>query len=636
MPLTAEANRDRMAARRAERPPPPPKTGRAFVPWAKEHYVVRRTRARVEAWKPVRYLTDLARVLTATDHPHSAALWKGSQLGFTHLACAIYAWEILEQDNRVLVVMPSDIEARRYHRKKIAPLYQRIPALQALCAANADRQAVRGIQRVFDTGAEGETTGGGVADRYRSASVDVQVLDELDGYPADLDEGDPWTLSQRAVQNSGGIVLAGSTPTSARGDSQIVAAFGHADLQLVFVVRCPVCAEYDDLAWERVRFAAEGSIAQRAETAAHACSRCGAEWRHERLARAIERGRWQEAALPAPKDKQPHFPLPVWDGAHVKTGRLRDASGRPLPWPRHVAFALNGLYSIWATWPEYVARWLRAQGDARRLRAFTEQVLARPFVDKQGESEFHSGVIAEHTIPPADIPDDHRLCVCSVDVQDGWLSVHLFLFGPNEAAVLAGRTEFNGEIDSTDGSAWQAFRHWLKSRPHVHGRPVRILVVDTGFQSDATVRAVRRIAGVLVYCIKGAGGWDRPAYRRSKTVVSGVAQRLYILGVDSLKLTVAQRFASGRMRLADDVPPDVAGELAGERLKWTLERGRRKRRWIQDAERVEALDCAVYALAAVRIANVADIPALPLVGHAPRWRRRTVAERLAATGHRVR
>lgn len=627
MALTRIDDRDRQAARRAVRPEPPTKSGRQIVPWARDHYAVRRTTAAVESWRPLRYLADLARTLTAPDHPNSVAVWKGSQLGFTHLACAIYAWTLLERDGRVLIVMPSEIEARRFHRDKVAPIYSRSPLLRQLADSTADRQAVRGIHRVFDSGATALTQGGGVADRYRSQSVDLQVLDELDGYPVDLDEGDAWSLSQRATQNTGGVVLGGSTPTSARGDSQIVAAFAQADLALVFVVRCPVCGELDDLVWERIQFAAAGSIAERSATARHACGRCGAEWAHNRLARAIEKGRWQEAA------HQPPFPSPVWDGRHVQTGRLRDAAGRPQPWPRHVAFAIHGLYSVWAPWSAHVARWLRAQGDARRLRAFTEQVLARPFAADAGESEVSTSTIQQHAIPLAEIPDDHRLGVCAVDVQDGWLSTHVFLFGPSERAVLAWRGEFNGDVDRLDGSAWIALRRWLATAT-VANRAVRVVVVDTGFQSDATIRNCRRLP-VRAIAVKGAGGWDRPTFRRSKTVVAGIAERLYVLGVDSLKLTISQRFAAGDMRIVDDLPAAVCEELAGERLKWAVQQGRRRRRWVQDAEHVEALDCAVYALAALRIANVADIANVPLAGEARPRRRRAVADRLAATGHRV-
>ena len=630
MPLTAADDRDRQAAKRAQRPDPPAKSGRQFVPWARDHYAVRKTRAATERWQPVRYLAEIGRALTAPTHPNSAAVWKASQLGFTHLACALYAWTLLERDGRILIVMPSDIEARRFHRDRVAPIYARCPALRQLADSTVDRQAVRGIHRVFDTGASAATQGGGVADRYRSQTVDVQVLDELDGYPPELDEGDAWTLSQRATQNTGGLVLGGSTPTSARGDSQIVAAFAQADLAFVYCVRCPACGDLDDLVWERIHFAAEGSVAERAASASHTCGRCGAAWRHGRLAAAIEQGRWQEATLSA---GGPPFPSPVWAGAFVKTGRLFDATGKAIPWPRHVAFAVNGLYSIWSAWPATVARWLRAQGDSRRLRAFTEQVLARPFMADGGESDVSSSTIRSHAIPLAEVPDDHRLCVCSVDVQDGWLSGHVFLFGPSESAVLVDRHEWNGDIDRVDGTAWTAFKRWLTSRPTVGGRPVRIVVVDTGFQSDLTIRNCRRLP-IRTTCVKGAGGWDRPTYRRSKSVVAGFAERLFVLGVDPLKLTVAQRFAKGTMRIADHLPDEVADELAGERLKWTTQQGRRRRRWVQDGERVEALDCSVYALAAVRIANVANVASLPL-DNAPARPRKTVMDRLAAAGHRV-
>ena len=629
MPLTADANRDRMVVRRAERPDPPAKTGQAVVPWATRHHSVRQTRDAVEAWRPVRYLAEIARVATARDAPASIVLWKASQLGFSQLVALLYSWALLERDARVLLVMPTDLEARKYHRDLIAPLYNRSALLRQLKASTMDRQAVKGIHRVFDTGASARTQGGGTSDRYRSAAVELQILDELDAYPADLDEGDPFSLSQRAVQNTGGLLLAGSTPTSARGESQVVAAWQQADLKFIYAVRCPVCSEYDVLVWERIVFAPSGSVAERAASAVHACGRCGAEWPYGRLSRAIERGRWQEASY----DGKAPFPEPAWDGRHIKAGQLRDARGAKVgEWPRHLGFTLHGFYSVWASWEVHVARWLRAQGNASRLRAFHEQVLARPFAPEGAEAEIAPTDVQR--IPLAELPDDHRLCVCAVDVQDGWLSVALIVFGPAGRGVLAERTEHNGDVDRIDGSAWLAFRRWLRTA-NVARRPVAAVVVDTGFQSDATIRNLRRLQHPRVYAIKGAAGWDRPTYRRSKTIVAGIAQRLFILGVDSLKLTVQQRFRRGVLRLADHLGEDVAREIAGERLKLVVRQGRRHRRWVQDAEHVEALDCCVYALAAVEIANLGDPSALPLGESAPRERRRPVAERLAATGHRM-
>ena len=641
MPLSRQADTERRLARRRERPDPPSKTRRGAVSWATAHYPIRVVRGDKEAWQPVRYLADLMRVATLPQGPTSIAVWKGSQLGFTQLVGALYGWHLLERDSRVMVVMPTDGEARKYARNYIAPLYRRVAALGRLRDSTEDRNAVKGTHKVFDTGASAIVQGGGTADRYRSQAVDLQILDELDAYPDDLDEGDVVALSSRAVQNTGGLLLVGSTPTSARGPSQIVDAWKSADVGLVWAVRCPVCQQPDVLAWERMSFAAEGSISDRAATARMACGRCGAEWKHRQLKAAIEGGHWQQAAL----DSGEHFPHPVWEGLRVatvssgagrpRTMRLLRQDGTSVAWPRHIGCAIDGLPSVWAPWTAHVARWLRAQGDPRKLRAFTEQVLARPFAAQDGESEVSSSEVRRHAIPVAEVPDDHRLAVCAVDVQDGWLSVAVFLFGPRERAVLVEQTEYNGDVDRVNGSAWLAFRRWLESRPIVQGRPIRIVVVDTGFQSDTTVRNCRKLP-LRATCVKGAGGWDRPTYRRSKTVAGGIAERLFVLGVDALKLTVSHRFAVGDMRIADHLPEKVADELAGERLKWVQQQGRRRRRWVQDAERIEAFDCAVYALAAVRIANVADIPALPLVGDAPRRGRRTVADRLAATGHRVR
>ena len=636
--LSKAADAERRLASRRKRPDAPRKTRRGVVSWAQAHYPVRVVRGQPHAWKPLRYLADLMRVATAPDGPRSIVLWKGAQLGFTQMLGALYCWALLERDDRVMLVLPTDAEATKYHRSYVAPLYKRVPLLTQLRDATEDRNAVKGRHKVFDTGASALVQGGGVADRYRSEAVEWQMLDEVDAYPSDLDEGDAVTLSQRAVQNTGGVVIAGSTPTSARGASQIVAAWQAADLTCVFVVRCPECGEYDQPTWERMVIAANGSVVERGASARLACGRCGAEWTHDQLPGAIRRGRWQEGAL---ADRE-LFPRPVYDGVHVvseshgpgnpKTTRLRAADGAAVPWPPNVGFAVDGLVSTWADWSSYVRRALRAEGDPRKERAFSEQVLARPFKADHGEIDATN--LRQRAIPLSALPDGHRLAVCSVDVQDGWLSMHVLIFGPRRNAVIVERREFNGDIDCVGGSAWVALREWLRSEPTWEGRRIRLLVCDTGFQSGWTMRNLRWLGRRHpVYAVKGRAGWDEPDWRRSKTVVDGVARRLYIVGVDPLKSSVTRRLRKGEIKIADDLPEEVEAELAGERLDDVVVKGRKERRWVQHHARVEALDCCVYATAAVEIAQIADIASLPLA--VPRRRRSKVADRLAASGHRV-
>ena len=625
MPLSASRQKELMADRHRERQPPMETTGYDVVKWGRLRWSLRATPTRgVERWEPVRYLADFLRVCTGARPPRSVALLKGAQLGFTEAALLLVAWGLVEKDWRVLNVGPSGPEASKWGTMRIGPAFERVEELKRLRDANADRKMSGGMNRAFDTGAALSTVGGNTGDRYRSMACDLELLDELDAYPMDLAEGLPFALAQRAVQNTGGLVLAGSTPTSAYGPSQITEAYRAADACFAYVVKCPHCGDLDDLAWERLAFDGEGGIPARARSARMTCGRCGSEWKwsKSRLRRAISGGRWQEAAWPegAGTDGVPAYPVPLWDGRHVdRRGRLLRGA-RAQAWPDHAAFALNGLYSIWCGWPAYVDRWLRAQGDAQRLRAFVEQTLAREWQDPE-EAALEPSAIRRMALPVREVPDEFRLGVCAVDVQHGWLSVHVWLLG-DLGGLLVDRREFEGDTDHVGEGAWAECGRWLATKPQYERRGIRLLAVDTGYRSDVVVQSARRWQFPNLYLVKGVGGWDKPTAKRGKTTVRGVGVRLWSLGVDGLKLEANRGLAAGRYRIADHMPAEVEKELTAERLKRAVAGGRRVRRWVQEGGQNEAFDCLAYALAARAISGIADIGGLPLGAVRRRKRKR--------------
>ena len=399
----------------------------------------------------------------------------------------------------------------------------------------------------------------------------------------------------------------GSTPTSAYGPSQIVTAWSDSDIMFAFAIPCPLCGERDDLEWERMEWQAEGTRAERASSVRHKCSQCGGLWPYERLRDAVAHGRWQEAEL----ERGREFPSLVRDNPHYVTrhGTLRRGK-RKVDWPENVGFAIWAAYSIWHTWPRMVSEWLMAQGSAQKVRAFVEQTLARPFgTDEGGVSD---DALRDNATPLDEVPDNHRLSVCVVDVQDGWLAAHVFLCGPDSDVVMVERRDFYGEVDLVDAPAWVEFRRWLASPESViRQRPVRVLAVDVGFEQSWTIRNMRRIGfSGQIFAVKGRAGWGHSAKFTSTVPIDGVAAKVLMLGVDNLKLTAIQAYRHGRMRLWDGATEDLRQELQAERL--IRNERTKKLKWERFHERNEALDCSAYCLGVLDVLRTPDIPNIPL------------------------
>ena len=569
------------------------RTGLPFKSWAPRHFTIRPR----EAWRPIRYLSDFAQVLLREDGPKTLLMHKGSQLGYSMLLAGVHGWMVGERSMRVVCALPTDGEAGRYFRSYIRGVFNRVDRLRLWTDAQPDVSSMRGRHKTYTCGGESLTQGAGTEDRFASFVCDLMVLDEMDRYPV-LDEGDSLYLAKRAVRNTGGKVVAGSTPTSAHGPSQIVAAWKACPVGFVYAVKCPECGDLDDVVWERFLWDGAGSPEERGATAKHGCGSCGALWTHRRLRKAVEGGAWLEGEYV----DEDQFPRLKRGGLRVdRDGSLVGPKGGKRKWPDSAGFAINSLYSEWYSWPSAVRDWLAAQGDSSKQRVFVETILARPWMEEGDRVE--AGTVRKLALASA--PDDHRLAITAVDVQDGWLSVATFLYGPGEHCLLMDRREFNGTIDKVDGAAWVELSRWLATKPRWAGYPVRALVVDTGFHSDMTIRNSLRLKfdGPRLM-VKGVSGFHAPSWKRSKTVVRGVRRRLYLLGVDALKMTIIQRYAGGHCRVLDSIPDAVISELEAEELVWAKTLGRRRRRWQQVGDRNELIDQSTYALAAARIINM--------------------------------
>ena len=604
--------------------------GLSVTDWLVKHFPIERVLERVEAdgtevwreepWVPHKYLSDFLEVATLKDGPRKIGLLKGAQMGFTKAVIGLSLWLIMEKSCKVMNFLPTDSEARNFHRAHVLPTETGVPRFTQLFNAGNRKQA-EGTSKVLANGATWESRGGGVGSRYRSFTVDLAIQDELDAYDQDArGEGNPFDLSHRSVQNRDGRVLAGCTPSTAMGPSLIVDIYKNSDIRFVWVLKCPLCGELDDLLWERFDMEPSGSVAKRAASIRYRCGSCGGWWRYGKLAGAMRGGRWQEAMDMRDTDL---YPLPNWDGRWIGRGKrgvvLRERdSRRGLPWPRYAAFAAHGLFSVWCSWEEYANRWLRADRKPTKLRVFVEQTLARPWNEVDKESLTPSQ-IKRHAIPLVEVPDENRLSIVAVDVQLNYLSVAVFLFGPERHGVLVHRREFHGDIE-TGGSAWDYFREWMCSSDAVFNlRAPRLVVCDVSFQQTHCLRNLGRVRAWFpheVYPVEGRNIRGSAMFKLTNAKVDGVPTPMFTLNVNSLKFDVRKALASGQLRLVNEgLPEDIEAELLAERLVKRIHMGQETWQWEKFSERDanEALDQSVYATAAYEIIGLSNIHKLPLV-----------------------
>lgn len=295
-------------------------------------------------WRTSRtpYLREIMDCLSPSSDIEEVTVMKGAQLGLTEAGNNWIGYTIDVAPAPMLSVMPTIKAAEKNAKQKVNPLLWDNPHLRGKVSGTI-------LEKVFPGGLlvmTGANSGVGL----RSFSAGKLLLDEVDGYPIDVEEeGDPIELAKaRLATFPRAKVLHISTPTLTE-TSRIARIFSKSD-QRYFYLPCPRCEGFQSLTWEQMRW--EG---QDPRTAYYLCVHCGHHIRNHDKAWMLPRGEWRA-----------HNP-----GA---------ADGK------HAGFHLSSLYSPvgWKGWEKIVAQWLDAEAtrNASLSKTFYNTVLGLTYTVK--------------------------------------------------------------------------------------------------------------------------------------------------------------------------------------------------------------------------------------------------------------
>ena len=211
-----------------------------------------------------------------------------------------------------------------------------------------------------------------------------------------------------------------------------------------------------------------------------------------------------------------------------------------------------------------------------------------------------------------------------VDVQGDRLEAYLWAWGRGLERQLVERAIFYGDpavAEHDAGSPWARLTEWRRTPVlHASGKPVTLLavMVDSGGHHTHAVYAYARAhQHAHVHAVKGqsqAGKailgkpTDQDVSWRGNKIKHGV--KLWPIGTDTAKAEIYGRLRTeapgpGYVHLSRHLPPEVFEQLTSERLVTKYVKGRPRLEWVKPAgRRNEALDCAVYALAAAHFAGI--------------------------------
>ncbi|XWN32167.1 MAG: phage terminase large subunit family protein [Devosia sp.] len=538
--------------------------------WADAHRMLPSTASEPGLWRTSRapYLREIMDALSTASTWERVVLMKGAQLGATEAGLNWLGYVMQHAPGTALLVMPSLDMVKRNTRTRIDPMIETTHALHNLVAPAKSRHASNTTFAKEFPGGTLVMTGANSAAALRSTPARYVFMDEVDGFPADVDaEGDPVALAvQRTVTFKGRRrIFLCSTPTVA-GASRIEAAFREGD-QRLYHVPCLHCGDMQPISWARVRWPKGGR-----HKAYLACDRCGGVMEETDKPKLLSAGEWR--------------PTAPGDG-------------------RTASFHLSALYSPFETWAEIAYEQKASKGDPARLRAWVNLKLGEPHEDLAAKPIDPHGLLARREQWDA-VPNAVVVVTAGVDVQIDRLEVEIVGWGIGEETWSLGYRVLWG--DPAESQVWEDLDRIIAEpfrRQDSATLGIRAACVDTGGARTAAaysyvaIRHDKRVWGIKGSSTPTAPPWPR---RPSRSKRGGVP--LYIIGSSALKEALY-----ARLRITDPGPgychfphdrdaPYFTG-LTAEKNVTRYVKGVAKREWVLKSELNEPLDCRVYATAAL-------------------------------------
>lgn len=452
-------------------------------------------------------------------------LLKPTRVGFTSLLTGVLAYYIDNEPCPILVIQPTDSDARDYMVSDVEPVFDASPKLKGVLPlpnrAPGDRSRL--THRIMKNGASLKIVSAKAPRNFRRHTARVLLCDEIDAYFTSA-EGSPLLLAERRTLSfANRKIICGSTPLFEE-TSHATRLYAQSD-QRVYECPCPKCGAFTEILWSHIEWPDNEP-----ERAAFRCPHCRSLIDEQHKPAMVNRGHWR---ITAPKVRG------------------------------HAGFRLNALVSLLpnASWAKLASEFILAKSNPDSLRVFVNTTLAQAWKSDTGSDIDELALMKRaERFDLSSVPTEVVAVTAGVDVQDdrfeccvvGWT-------GTNDALVL-GHEVIHGPVVSE--STWLELDEFLKSRfPHPSGGALKIeaTVIDAadgGHMDKAlqfcTVRTSRKIlAG------KGQAGLHRPSIVRSTSRYVKNKRSLWLVGVDTIKSQIYAKLSRGNtIRFSDTLGLD--------------------------------------------------------------------------------
>lgn len=517
----------------------------------------------------------------------------GAQLGKTTIQQCATGYFIEHEPKSQIFVQPTQGDVQTFLETKLRPMIEANKSISKKMAKPRSREGVNNSRMISYIGGWLMFSWAGSPKTLRSRSAPVTHADEIDGMEA-TSEGDPIELlSQRSATFGDQALRTESSTPTVKGASRVETAYYNGDRRRYYVP-CPHCGEAQFLKWENVTWQGRKSKniqdaredleqTHLVETAGYRCECCNEIWT---------------------------------DGERIAAIRNAEKNGygwkAELPFKGHISFHAPEMLSTFRKMRDIVQSYLDklALDD---LQVFVNVSLGETYEENADKVDPES-LEARAEEYKAIVPLNGVYLTCGVDMQMDRLELEIVAWGLGEESWSVDYRVLWG--DPLGEEVWEQLDDVLaETYLHESGSQLTISAtcLDTGGTAgctQATYEYVKNRRNRKLFAIKGRGGWGLPIVQTPQRKQSGKDKRkidLWLVGVDEAKLMVSRRLESDRVgpgycHFPIQRETDWYKQLTAEKLVIKYIKGQPIREWHKpDRARNEALDCRVYALAALKI-----------------------------------
>lgn len=453
-----------------------------------------------------------------TDPRVTQVTWlKSARVGATSIMNAAIGYHIHQDPCPIMIVQPTLDDAEAWSRDQLTPMLQECPSLRGLVAKAKSRDSDNSLRRKKFPGGSLRIFGANSPTGFRARTIRLLVLDEVDAYPPSAgSEGDPIKLGIRRTETYWNRkIIAASTPLTS-GESKIEALYRAGDMRRYYVP-CPHCGHRDVLAFQKDDEGGghwmtwpEGNPA----AAYFVCSGCGAGIDHSHKRAMVDAGQWRAAA----------------------------------PFTGHASFFIWAAYSFSpnATWGQIATEYVTAEKDGpEQLKTFWNTVLGRTWTARGDAPEWRRLWDRREKYAAGEVPAGVQFLTAGVDVQGDRLVYEVVGWSARKESWSIEIGNFNGSTAGEDSKVWRQLDELLAKTwrtPAGEILPIRLLAIDTGFNTQAVYAWVRRHSPGPVMAVKGDGTDGRAivtSYREEDVNIGGNkipnGVQLWPVGVNAAK-----------------------------------------------------------------------------------------------------